>query len=308
MKIKARYFIILSALIFLLGAMAFGLYWLQKNKAPLAQFDGARALQDVKTQVNYGPRIPASPAHDQTIKYIQLELTKAGWTATLLQQNINGHIAYNLLATRSQQEPIILLGAHYDSRLWASHDLDPQKQKLPVPGADDGASGVAVLLEMARSLPSDSVPTALLFIDIEDNGEIPGWDWLLGSRAFANNMTYQPKAVVILDMIGDADLNIYMEKNSDAGLNQQIWKTAQQLGYETSFIPQYKYSMEDDHTPFVEKGLRAVDLIDFDYPYWHTTQDTTDKVSAKSLSIVGKTMLAWIQNYGPCLAEQSCKP
>ena len=256
--------------------------------------------------MDFGPRIPDSAAHQKTITYIQEELGKAGWSANLQKQTINGHIAYNILATRSILDPVILLGAHYDSRIWANQDPTPTNQKLAVPGADDGASGVAVLLELARSLPTKSAPTGLLFIDIEDNGEIPGWDWLLGSKVFVETMAFKPKAVVILDMIGDTDLNIYMEKNSDDGLNQQIWATAQTLGYASSFIPKYKYSMEDDHTPFVEKGLRAVDLIDFDYPYWHTTQDTTDKVSAESLSKVGKTMLAWIKNYGPCLAQQTC--
>jgi glutaminyl-peptide cyclotransferase len=119
-------------------------------------------------------------------------------------------------------------------------------------------------------------------------------------------MTIQPQAVVIVDMIGDADLNIYMEKGSDAGLTRQIWKTAKTLGYESAFIPEEKYQVLDDHVPFIEKGLRAVDIIDLDYPYWHTLQDTPDKVSAASLQKVGDTLLAWIRDYGACLAQQNC--
>jgi len=95
-------------------------------------------------------------------------------------------------------------------------------------------------------------------------------------------------------MIGDADLNIYKERNSDQGLVDEIWSVAAALGYEQTFIPEPKYSMIDDHTPFLQAGIPAVDIIDFDYPYWHTTQDTVDKVSAESLGIVGATLQEWI--------------
>ena len=136
--------------------------------------------------------------------------------------------------------------------------------------------------------------------------ESPGWDWIQGSQVFADNISFQPKAVVILDMIGDADLNIFMEKNSDAGLTDQIWKTAKSLGYESSFKPKYKYSVLDDHIPFINKGFRAVDIIDLDYHYWHTIQDTSDRVSAASLKKVGDTISTWINIYGPCLQQQNC--
>ena len=95
-------------------------------------------------------------------------------------------------------------------------------------------------------------------------------------------------------MIGDADLNIYMEHNSNYDLTKAIWQTAKELGYESKFIPEYKYSMLDDHTPFLEGGIPAVDIIDFDYPYWHTVQDTPDKVSAESLQVVGETLRTWV--------------
>ena len=290
--------------------IAFGTWgwfaWTPTRPQPAPRFDGERALKDVSTQVNFGPRIPNSGAHANTIEYIQRELTAAGWQNSIEMAQFGGQTAFNILATRSKKNPILLLGAHYDSRLHADNDPNPANHIIPVPGANDGASGVAVLLELARTLPEDSTPTALLFIDIEDNGNIPGWDWILGSRAFAANMTFQPKAVVIVDMIGDADLNIYMEQNSDAELTRQIWKTAKTLGYESAFIPVDKYRVEDDHLPFIEKGIRSVDIIDLDYPYWHTIEDTTDKVSAASLQKVGDTLLAWIHDYGSCIELQNC--
>ncbi len=149
-------------------------------------------------------------------------------------------------------------------------------------------------LSLARTLPKDTVPVWLVFFDAEDNGRIEGWDWILGSREYVKNNPIQPRAAVVVDMIGDADLNIYKEKNSNTAITNEIWKTAKDLGYGEKFIDSYKYSMEDDHTPFLEAGIPAVDIIDFDYPYWHTTQDTPDKVSAESLKAVGDTLLAWI--------------
>jgi len=205
-----------------------------------------------------------------------------------------GHPLQNVVARRSDQPPQIILAAHYDSRLAADRDPDPGKRSAAVPGANDGASGVAVLLELARTLPEDSPPLWLVFLDAEDNGGLPGWDWLLGSRLFVAALEQKPRAAIILDMIGDADLNIYFEKNSDAQIAAQIWAQAARLGYGEAFIPVPKYSPLDDHIPFIQAGIPAVDIIDFDYPYWHTTADTADKVSAASLQAVGETLLAWI--------------
>jgi Zn-dependent M28 family amino/carboxypeptidase len=179
------------------------------------------------------------------------------------------------------------------------------QHNLPVPGANDGASGVAVLLEFARILPpyldqitkleKDSFRQVwLVFFDAEDNGRLEGWDWILGSKAFVADLEMYPDAAVVVDMIGDADLNIYKERYSDTLLINEIWEQAKQLGYSDYFIPTYKYNILDDHYPFLVKGIPAVDIIDFDYPYWHTTSDTIDKVSSHSLQIVGDTLLAWL--------------
>ena len=265
----------------------------EATPAPNA-FDGQRALDDVYTQAAFGPRTLGSAAHAQFRAWLVDELAAAGWQVTLQETEAMGRPVYNILATRSDDEPAVILGAHYDSRRVADHDPDPAKRDQPVPGANDGASGVAVLLEIARVLPPESVPVWLVFFDAEDDGDLPGSDWILGSRAFADSLTVRPQAVVIVDMIGDADLNIYQERNSDPALTEAIWSQAAALGYGTAFIPQPKYRMTDDHIPFKQLGLTVVDLIDFDYPYWHTTEDTPDKVSAESLKIVGETLLEWI--------------
>ena len=265
----------------------------QPEPAPVS-FDGLRAYADVQTQVAFGPRIPGSDGHVQVQAWMRAELESAGWQVEIQESEALGHAIQNIVAKRGDASPQIILGAHYDTRMFADNDPDVSNHMQPVPGANDGASGVAVLLELARILPEDSVPTWLVFFDAEDNGRIESWDWILGSREFVNNNVVQPRAVVIVDMIGDADLNIYKERNSNPQLTDEIWAVANNLGYGNQFIADYKYSMTDDHTPFLEAGIPAVDIIDFDYPYWHTLADTPDKVSAESLEAVGKTLWTWI--------------
>jgi Zn-dependent M28 family amino/carboxypeptidase len=134
----------------------------------------------------------------------------------------------------------------------------------------------------------------LVMFDAEDNGHLEGWDWILGSSAFAESLAEVPDGVVVVDMIGDADLQIYLEINSDKNLRTDIWEQAASLGHADVFINEEKFSMLDDHTPFLRLGIPAVDIIDFDYPYWHTLSDTPNKVTADSLQIVGETLLAWL--------------
>ena len=257
-------------------------------------FDGVRAYSDVQTQVAFGPRIPGSEGHAQVIEWIRAELVEAGWQVEIQESEALGHPIKNIVAKRNNAHPEIILGAHYDTRMYADRDPSPENSLKPVPGANDGASGVAVLLELARTLPEDTVNVWLVFFDAEDNGQIEGWDWILGSREFVENNAVAPRAVVIVDMIGDADLNIYKEYNSNPELTDEIWAVAAGLGYGNVFIPDYKHSMLDDHTPFNQVGIPAMDIIDFDYPHWHTTGDTPDKVSSASLQAVGSTLWTWI--------------
>lgn len=265
----------------------------QTEDVPVS-FDGQRAYADVETQVAFGPRSPGTEGHDQIRAWIQDELIAAGWQVEVQASEALGHTIYNLIGKSGDEPPQIILGAHYDSRIFADNDPDLANRTQPVPAANDGGSGVAVLLELARSLPDDTISVWLVFFDAEDNGRIEGWDWILGSREFVKNNVLQPRAVVIVDMIGDADLNIYKERNSNPEITDEIWATAKSLGYESKFIPEYRHSMLDDHTPFLEAGIPAVDIIDFDYPYWHTIADTPDKVSAESLQAVGDTLRAWV--------------
>jgi Zn-dependent M28 family amino/carboxypeptidase len=292
-KSIALYLTIIGLL--LLGAIGWYIYsFLSQPPTAPATFDGQRAYTDVKTQVAFGSRVPGTQGHARVQEWIRSELESAGWQVDIQKSEALGHPVENIIAKKGHESPQIIIGAHYDTRMFADQDPDAAQHANYVPGANDGASGAAVLLGLARSLPNDTVPVWLVFFDTEDNGNIEGWDWILGSREFVRNNSAQPRAAIVVDMIGDADLKIYKERNSNPDVTDSIWAAAKGLGYESKFIPEYKYSMIDDHTPFLQAGIPAVDIIDFDYPYWHTVQDTPDKVSAASLQTVGETLRTWV--------------
>ncbi len=295
---KKIIFFFLAGILLVLGVSFTWISFSVRSQIELApvKFNGERAYRDVLRQTTLGPRLPGSEAHAQTRLWIREELEGAGWQVEEQVFDAMGHRGYNIIASRGAAPASILFGAHYDSRIYADHDPDIHKRKQAVLGANDGASGVAVLLELARTIPAENESIWLVFFDLEDNGNLPTWDWILGSRAFVDGYTLEPEAVVILDMIGDSDLNIYLERNSDPEIRAEIWTQAEALGYGDYFVNTEKFSILDDHTPFLEAGYPAVDVIDFDYPYWHTSEDTADKVSAESLGIVGETMLAWLKN------------
>jgi len=266
-------------------------------------FDGERALEFVEYQLSLGPRIPGSLGHANFGEWIIEELVQQGWNTTIQESVSMGHPIKNFVARHGDpidgipKQPWIILGAHYDTRIYADQDPELELRSQPVPGANDGASGVAVLMELARVIPKDYPGEIwLVFFDAEDNGRISGWDWILGSHAFVETLAGVPDAVVIVDMIGDTNLNIMMEQSSNQILNNEIWTQAAELGYSDQFIPVIGYNILDDHIPFLKEGIPAVDIIDFDYPYWHTTEDTLDKVSAESMQIVGDTLMAWLES------------
>lgn len=268
--------------------------------SPLA-FDGRQAMAFVEAQLAFGPRWPGSPGHKAVGDYIVSQLTDLGWDVDEQYFDYRNHQGRNLIAKANQgQGPIIILGAHYDTRRLADQTADPAGQQSPVPGANDGASGVAILLELARTLNRNQIPYEiwLAFFDLEDNGNggLPGWDWIVGSTYMADSLEVTPQAVVVVDMVGDADQQLFYEQFSDPDLRAQLWQIAADLGYGDSFVPIVRHAMIDDHRPFLDNGILAVDIIDFDYPYWHTVEDTADKVSATSLERVGRTLAFWLEN------------
>lgn len=260
-------------------------------------FDGQNAFVYLEEQMAFGPRWPGSAGHTEVGDYIVESLDALGWEVEEQRFPYFGVEGRNIIGRANQgQGEVIILGAHYDTRKVA--DRTPGSSD-PAPGAVDGASGVAVLLELARTLDLESIEREvwLAFFDIEDNGSggLPGFDWIVGSSYMASNLTVTPQAMVLVDMIGDADQQLYYEGNSDSELQATLWSTAASLGFGEQFIPQMKYTIIDDHLPFARAGIPAVDIVDFDYPYWHTVDDTADKASPQSLMRVGRTLEVWLE-------------
>ena len=263
-----------------------------------ALFDGEIAYQLVVEQTDFGFRPTGSEANQETGDWIIDHLVTEGWEVETQEFTYRGVPVRNIIGKMpdAEDEPVVFLGAHYDTRFKA--DMDPVQPDQPVMGANDGASGTAVLLELAHALEADKIPYQvwLIFFDAEDNGRIDDWEWIVGSSYMAAHLEVQPEFVIIVDMIGDADQQIYYERNSDPSLMEAIWKVAADLGYGDTIISKYRHSILDDHTPFAQLGIPAVDMIDFDYPYWHTTDDTVDKVSSESLLRVGRTLENFLEN------------
>ncbi|MBE7467859.1 MAG: hypothetical protein DPW09_14420 [Anaerolineae bacterium] len=259
-------------------------------------FNGDLAYQQLLAQTAIGPRPTGSEAGWATGDYIMAELEKMGWQVETEEFLFKGVKGRNVVG-RLGSGPIIILGAHYDTRPAADQDPDPAKRGEWIEGANDGASGVAVLLELARTLEAGKLQHEvwLAFFDAEDRGRLDGWPFSVGARQMAENLTVAPEGVIVVDMIGDADQNIYLEQNSTPALREEIWAVAGELGYGAHIIPELRHTIIDDHIPFLERGIPAIDMIDFDYPYWHTVADTADKVAPASLERVGRTLEVWLE-------------
>jgi glutaminyl-peptide cyclotransferase len=260
------------------------------------EFDADQAYTHVVAQMDLGPRITGTEASVLAGDYIAKQLQQFGWQVEFQAFSYKDTPVRNVIAkTNIGQGPVIILGAHYDSRRRA--DQDPEHLNDPVPGAVDGASGVAVLLELARTLDKWKIKNEiwLAFFDAEDNGDLDGWEWIVGSAYMAEQLAITPQAMILLDMVADQDQQFYYENNSNPELSAKVWETAAQLGYSDHFIPQPRWSMEDDHIPFVRRGIPSLDIIDFDYPHWHKITDTIDKISIESLGRVGRTVEVFLE-------------
>jgi len=276
--------------------------------------DGERARARVVTQVDAGPRIPGSPGHARVRAWIEAELVRLG-ARVRVQRFVDSTRAepfevINLIASYPARTPHhgghgpLVLCAHYDTRPWADQDPDPARRGDPVPGANDGGSGVAVLLEMAELLHrrAPPCPVDLVFFDAEDLGR-PGaaHEYSIGSRGYAARLEAPlPRAAFLLDMVGDRDLSIYPERTSVArasNLVDLVLQAARATGAR-NFHAEPRYTVVDDHVPLLDRGVPAVDIIDFDYPAWHTRADLPDQVSAASLAEVAR-VAAWLVYSSP---------
>ena len=260
-------------------------------------FDGNNAVNYVERQIELGPRIPGSANSDAMKDFVKGEMEIVGWSVENQNFIFNQENLTNIIAKSSINPPNIIIGTHYDTRALSDNEVSISLQKTPVPGANDGASGTAVLLELGKTIEREELDIWLVFFDAEDQGNLENWEWSIGAQYFVNQLKFSPEYVIIIDMIGDARLGIYKEKNSTASLVESIWDEAKKLGYSSYFFQDYKYSIIDDHLPFINKGIPTCLIIDLDYPYWHTTKDTLDKVSGESLKIIGDVLLSWLSTH-----------
>jgi glutaminyl-peptide cyclotransferase len=279
---------------------------IQKPKALLPieiKFDSTHAYQFLKDQCALGPRNTGSEGHHRAIEYFT-EYFKAQGIPLIAQKFVHADMATgekvnltNLIGTVKGKDPKrkpVIFCAHWDTRPRADQESNPAFHDRPILGANDGASGVAVLMELARLL-KHQIPLQTIYIvlfDGEDYGREGNIEeYFLGARYFAENLPVKEvEYALLLDMIGDKDLSLPMEQNSlsqSPALVQRIWQLAQTLGLD-AFQMRPGPTVLDDHMPLQAKGIPAIDIIDFHYPAWHTLGDTPDKCSAYSLGMTGR--------------------
>jgi glutaminyl-peptide cyclotransferase len=277
---------------------------------PAKEFDGKQALAYVVTQVAFGPRVPGQPGHAAMARWLD-SMSRARADSVTVQKwwhhtasgdsiaMINVLAQFNPKATQR-----VLYLAHWDTRPRAENDPDPAKKQEPIPGADDGGSGVAILLGVADALKKvpPEVGVDLLYVDGEDYGEFgpPRIDVLIGASYYAAHpiVAGRPLFGVLWDMVGHADLKLPVENNSQIAapdVVDRVWGAAASLGYGHIFTRTPYGGITDDHIPLVDSGMKVIDVIDINYPSWHTTMDTPDKESIQSLEAVGNTAVAVIR-------------
>lgn len=272
-------------------------------------FNGNSAFNFLLEQTNFGPRSHGTDGHKKCLEYLQGELKKSAEKIEVqpfsqVGYNESLHLA-NVFAQYNLASPYrILLTAHWDTRPRGEEDQNPENRNMPIIGANDGASGVAVLLELAKIFKDNPPPIGvdILLTDGEDYGDSRkdgNTDlYFLGAKHFAK--TKRPDLVykfgILLDMVGDRDLQLPLEQNSmrfNPQLMDLVWSTAEEVRV-TQFVRVPGESISDDHFALNEAGIPTIDIIDFQYPHWHTHQDTPDKCSSESLEAVGTVLSALI--------------
>ena len=277
------------------------------------EFSGEAAFNYLEKQCSFGPRNPGSGGHEQCKGY--LIHTLSGFADSVFSQPFRQSIPgrpdtlemTNIVGIFfGSAENSLLLGAHWDTRPTADHDINHERRNEPILGANDGASGVAVLLETARILaqnPHDET-IYIVFFDAEDLGiEGNPRSYALGAQFFAKNLPIpKPDNAIILDMVGDSELHLPIERNSYAQnptLVKILWTLADELEL-GAFDKQLQYEIYDDHVPLWEEAqIPAIDIIDFNYPnrwsnFWHTHEDIPIHCSAESLNQVGTLLIHYI--------------
>jgi len=295
---------------FLLAGAMLGAIVAIRAEGPL-KFDGGRAFEHVRQVVGFGPRPAGSPALEATRRYIVQQMAASG--VNTAEQAFDAdtpvgriHMVNVMVTIPGTRPDRIVFGGHYDTKLYRGFRFV---------GANDAGSSTAFLIELARVLKGRTNPftVELVFLDGEE-AMLPDWgpgDNTYGSRHYVavarkTGTLSQIRAFVLVDMIGDRDLEIRREGASTPWLTDLIWLSARRLGHADVFVNETEL-IEDDHVPFLEAGVPAVDIIDLHYAPWHTAGDTLDKVSARSIQIVGDVLMDALPAIEDRLAKKSSK-
>lgn len=282
-------------------------------------FSADSAYQYIADQVAFGPRVPNTDPHRACAEYLVSSLQRTGAVVTEQKADLRAFDGTVLKATniigsfQPELKSRILLFAHWDTRPWSDHDPDPANFNVPVTGANDGASGVGVLLEVARQLGKQA-PTMgvdIIFFDAEDYGAharfsgVDNHSWCLGSQHWSRNphvKGYRARFGILLDMVGAPNATFYREQISEyyaPEIVRKVWTTAQSLGFERYFVNQTGGSITDDHL-YVNRiaGIPSVNIIQYDPrsakgfgEYWHTVNDDMRYIDKNTLMAVGTTVL-----------------
>jgi hypothetical protein len=297
----------------------------EEKTVNIPEFSKDSAYKYTQKQVDFGPRVPNTKAHDDCAKYLSAELKRLG--AEVINQNadltaFDGTVlrSTNIIGSFNlKAETRILLFSHWDSRPWADHDTNPKNRKMPVMAANDGASGVGVLLEMARLIGKNqpAVGIDIIFFDSEDYGAPESFksdnseeSWCLGTQYWAKNPHvpgYTARFGILLDMVGGKGATFFKEQSSEyyaGSVVSNVWSKAKSLGFGQYFVDQKGGSITDDHI-YVNQliGIPSIDIIQYDpnsksgfADYWHTTHDTMDNVDKSTLNAIGMTLMNVIYN------------
>lgn len=279
-------------------------------------FNADSAYRYVERQVAFGPRVPNSDAHCRCGEWLESELRRHGADVILQNASLEAFDGTRLNATNilgrfnPECDNRILLLAHWDTRPWADQDPDPANHKTPVDGANDGGSGVGVLLEIARIIGQNNPGKGIdiLFVDAEDYGtEGDDMSWALGARHFVENppvANFNPRFAVLLDMVGGKDAVFcreYFSEQAAPELASEIWATAHRAGYGNLFLNRMGGAVTDDHVQLIAHGIPAIDIIEYHpdgetgfNPGWHTLADNMEGIDRNTLKAVGQTMTDFI--------------
>ncbi|MHA1409276.1 MAG: M28 family peptidase [Candidatus Odinarchaeia archaeon] len=314
---KKKYFLLLFTMTIILSTLTVITtpHEIHAFSQPTETFNETIAWSHLENYSSFSPILPGTPNNTAFINYATSYFNSINWDVEIQNwTHTNGVQLHNIIAKSPQKgENLIILGAHYDNRIKADKDPDIDKRDQPVPGINDGGSGTAILLELARVLDiPDSIELWIVLFDAEDQGGIAGWEgglygYCIGSSYFADNLDSTTlnhvKLVLILDIVGGKDLVLHKETSSTQFFVDKIWAIAHSENLGSIFLNETGSNIIDDHTPFLHKGIPAVDIIQqvsadrvYSFFKWHhTTNDTIENCDKTSLFAIGSVTEKFIE-------------